>query len=133
MTEARVPVELLICVKCRRGTGVANDGARSGAALFAALSARALPNGVTLTGVECLQNCDSGCSAAMRGGPARWTYVYGNLNEMSDPDLLIEGIGLYHETDDGLIPWRQRPEHFKRNCVARIPPLQAAPPKLTSL
>ena len=37
--------------------------------------------------------------------------------------MLIEGAALYHATADGLIPWRQRPEHFKRNCVARVPPL----------
>lgn len=130
MTEMPAPVELLVCIKCRRGTDVAEDGERPGAALYASLAERELPSGVTLTPVECLQNCDSGCSAAMRGGDARWTYVYGNLHEASDTDLLLDGISLYRDTQDGLIPWRQRPEHFKRNCIARVPPVRPAAPKL---
>ena len=125
MVDKSAPAELLICLKCKRGADVTADGERPGAALYAALEGRALPEGVTLTAVECLQNCANGCSVAMRGGPDRWTYVYGNLDEASDLDLLVEGVSLYHNSKDGLIPWRQRPEHFKRNCVARIPPLRA--------
>ncbi len=127
--ETPEPAELLVCVKCRRGQEVPEDGIRPGQALFEALAARQMPEGVRLTPVECLQNCDSGCSAALRGGAARWTYVYGNLLEASHPDLLIEGAALYRDTTDGLIPWRSRPEHFKRNCIARIPPLTIGEPE----
>lgn len=123
------PVELLVCVKCRRGEDIPEGGVRPGQRLHDAIAARDLPEGVTLTAVECLQNCDSGCSVAMRGGPARWTYVYGNLFEASHPDLLVEGITLYHAASDGVIPWRARPEHFKRNCIARIPPEQTDTPQ----
>ena len=133
MNDMSPPVELLVCIKCKRGTEVTEDGERPGTALYESLAKRALPDGVRLTPVECLQNCDSGCSVAMRGGDTRWTYVYGNLHEGSDADLLIEGAALYRDTEDGLIPWRQRPEHFKRNCIARVPPLRTAPPKLTDL
>lgn len=133
MKEQSAPVELLVCLTCRRGGDVTEDGQRPGAALYHSLAARTLPDGVTLTGVECMQNCDRGCSVAMRGGDARWTYIYGNLHEAADTDLLLEGISLYRDTADGLIPWRQRPEHFKRNCIARIPPLRAATPKPTDL
>ena len=131
MADTPAPVELLVCTKCKRGTDVAEDGERPGTSLFQSLSAQTMPDGVTLTPVECLQNCDSGCSVAMRGGDLRWTYVYGNLHEASDTDLLREGIALYRDTSDGLIPWRQRPEHFKRNCIARIPPLRPGAPKLS--
>ena len=127
MKDTSAQVELLVCVKCKRGTEVAEDGERPGTALFDRLTARDIPDGVTVTPVDCLQNCDHGCSVALRGGEERWTYVYGNLHENSDVDLLIEGASLYRETPDGLIPWRQRPEHFKRNCIARIPPLRPAP------
>ena len=130
MTLSPAPVELLVCIKCKRGTEVSDDGERPGTALYQSLAARDMPDHVTLTPVECLQNCDSGCSVAMRGGDNRWSYVYGNLHEASDTDLLIEGIALYRDTRDGLIPWRQRPEHFKRNCIARLPPLRPAAPNL---
>ena len=133
MTDTGAPVELLICTKCKRGTEVAEGGERPGEALYASLTTREMPEGVTVAPVECLQNCDYGCSVALRGGDERWTYVYGNLHETSDTDLLIEGAVLYRHTRDGLIPWRQRPEHFKRNCIARIPPLRTAAPNLTDL
>jgi predicted metal-binding protein len=116
------PTELLVCVKCRRGRDVPEDARRPGQRLYDELAARDLPAGLTLRPVECLQNCDHGCSVALRGG-ARWTYVYGNLDEGAQPDMLLEGAALYHATPDGLIPWRARPEHFKRNCIARIPPM----------
>ena len=119
MSEA--PTELLVCIKCRGGRDMPADARRPGRALHDALRARPLPDGVILRAVECLQNCDHGCSVALRGGN-RWAYVYGNVDEMSHPDMLLEGAALYHATTDGLIPWRQRPEHFKRNCIARIPP-----------
>ncbi|WP_300034615.1 DUF1636 domain-containing protein [uncultured Roseobacter sp.] len=121
MTEI---TELLVCVKCKRGTEVTGDGERPGTRLMEELQARGMPEGVVLKAAECLQNCDHGCSVALRGGPAKWTYVYGNLHETSHLDTLLEGAALYHEAGDGLIPWRTRPEHFKRNCIARIPPLE---------
>ncbi|MEM8578632.1 MAG: DUF1636 domain-containing protein [Pseudomonadota bacterium] len=124
------PVELLVCTKCKRGTDVPEDGERPGEALYARLAAADMPDGVTLTPVACLQNCGQGCTVALRGGDARWTYVYGNLHEVSDTDLLREGAALYRGAQDGLIPWRSRPEHFKRNCIARIPPLRPAAPQL---
>ena len=120
------PTELLVCIKCKRGTEVAEDGERPGQALYDALRTQDLPQGVTLTPVECLQNCDHGCTIALRGGPDRWTYVYGNVHEASLLDTVAEGAAAYHATPDGLIPWRQRPEHFKRNCIARIPPLETS-------
>ncbi|MCT4609338.1 MAG: DUF1636 domain-containing protein [Pelagimonas sp.] len=116
------PTELLVCVKCRREEESPKDDRWPGERLFDALSARDLPEGVQLTPVACMQNCSQGCSVALRGGN-RWTYVYGNVDEVSHPDTLLEGAAQYHATEDGLIPWRTRSELFKRNCIARIPPL----------
>ncbi|KUF12425.1 DUF1636 family protein [Pseudoponticoccus marisrubri] len=120
------PTELLVCVKCRRGREIPQDERRPGQRLYDSLTRQAPPEGVTVTPVECLQNCDHGCTVALRGGD-RWTYVFGNVDEVSHPDMLLDGAALYHATGDGLIPWRARPEHFKRNCVARIPPVTPAP------
>ena len=124
MTES-APVELLVCTTCRRGQPVEDDDQRPGALLHAALAESALPEGVRLRPVECLSNCDHGCSIVLRGGPARWTYVYANLDEARDVDTIVEGTTRYHATADGLVSWRERPVHFRKNCVARIPPIGA--------
>lgn len=116
------PVELLVCIKCRRETDVPEGGTRPGAALHAVLADKGMPEGVTLKAVECLSNCSSGCSVAVRGGANRWTYVYGNLLEAEHADVVLEGVAAYAATTDGLVPWRTRPEHFRKNCIARIPP-----------
>lgn len=120
--DMSAPAELLICVKCRRGQEIPEDERRPGQRLYEEVTSAGPVDGLTVTPVECLQNCDSGCSVALRGGD-RWTYVYGNFDETADAALLLQGAALYQATDDGLIPWRQRPLHFRKNCVARIPPL----------
>lgn len=116
------PVELLVCIKCRRETEVPEGGTRPGAVLHAVLADKGMPEGVTLKAVECLSNCSSGCSVAVRGGANRWTYVYGNLLEAEHADVVLQGVAAYAATTDGLVPWRTRPEHFRKNCIARIPP-----------
>jgi predicted metal-binding protein len=51
-----------------------------------------------------------------------WTYVFGDLTPDSGPDILL-AAGLLAASGDGLMPWRGRPDAFKRGMVARIPPV----------
>lgn len=119
------PVDLLICTKCRMGLAVEDDADRPGVRLHAALQQAGLPDGVRLKAVDCLSNCDHGCSVALRGGPKRWTYVYGNLDAGdASVGVIVDGASRYLETENGLVPWRDRPVHFRKNCIARIPPLE---------
>ncbi|MEM6439712.1 MAG: DUF1636 domain-containing protein [Pseudomonadota bacterium] len=120
------PAELLVCVKCKAGRPVREDEPTPGRALHDALVAAGMPEGVALTAVECLQNCDRGCTVALRGGPARWTYVYGDVDPAEGAETIRDGAEAYRRTRDGLIPWRERSQHFRKHCVARIPPLEAA-------
>ena len=115
------PTQLLVCVKCRKGQEIPDGETRPGAALYDALNTAGLPDGVELHAVECLSNCSQGCSVALRG-EGRWTYVYGNLDADDHIAALQDGCGRYHASADGLVPWRERPEHFRKNCIARIPP-----------
>ena len=120
--ETLPPVELLVCKTCRMGKPVEEGDTCLGAQLYEAIAQSELPEGVTLRGVECFSNCNEGCSIALRGGNARWSYVYGRL----DPEkvgIVLDGVARYRATEDGLVPWRERPEHFRKNCIARIPPL----------
>ena len=118
-------VELLVCTTCKR-EGMDPEAERPGSVLHGLLAAEDMPEGVTLRGVECLSNCSSGCSVVLRGGAKRWTYVYGNLDPDTGVEIVLDGAARYQSTSDGLVPWRERPEHFRKNCIARIPPLEAS-------
>ena len=122
--QAKAPVELLVCTTCRGGSDLPADGERPGAVLFRRLAASAIP-GVSVIPVECLSNCSRGCTVALRG-QGRWTYVYGELDSETHLSVLRDGAARYAATPDGLVPWRERPEHFRKNCIARIPPLETA-------
>lgn len=132
MTEAPAPdlalpdAELLICVTCKTSAPAdplaPEDEARPGAQLYAALMAGELPAGLHVRAVECLSNCTRGCTVALRGGD-RWSYVYGNLDPATDVETLRDGAARYQAAADGLVPWRERSQHFRKNCIARIPPL----------
>jgi predicted metal-binding protein len=56
--------------------------------------------------------------------PERWSYVYGNLNPAEHVDVIIDGAKKYLNAADGKVPWRERSDHFRKNCVARIPPIE---------
>jgi len=124
------PVELLVCTTCRSApplpqAAAPDDMARAGARLLDLLRRAGLPQTVRLVPVECLSNCTRGCTVALRG-PGRWTYVYGNLDPALHLDTLIDGTARFAAAPDGLVPWRERPDHFRKNCIARIPPLEAS-------
>ena len=126
MSGPSSPVELLVCTRCRREQEVPDDAERPGAALFRRLTDSGI-EGITITPVECLSNCSQGCTVALRS-PGRWTYVYGRFDPIDHLDTVREGVAKYAATADGLVPWRERSEHFRKNCIARIPPLDPPVP-----
>jgi predicted metal-binding protein len=82
-----------------------------------------LPAGVILRPVECLSACDHGCSIALskQGG---WSYLYGRMSATDVPEIL-RGAGLFAASADGIVPWSERPAIFRKQGIARIPPLEA--------
>ncbi|WFE73868.1 DUF1636 domain-containing protein [Roseinatronobacter sp. S2] len=121
-------VDLLVCATCRSANpanplAMPDPDTRPGAQLVQALL-DAAPEGLRIIAVDCLSNCSRGCTIALRK-PGAWTYVYGNLTPESHVTTVIEGAQKYRDAEGGLVPWRDRPEHFRKNCIARIPPLEA--------
>lgn len=116
-------VRILVCASCR-AVGGEPDSARPGAILAAALGA-ALAEGdntdIAVETVECLSVCKRPCTVAV-ASPGRWTYVYGDLDPASAAETILDGLSRYAATPDGLVPWRERPDAFRKGVVARIPP-----------
>jgi len=117
---ARTGAVVYVCVTCRRPSDP-DDGPRPGLALARAVAEAAEGTGVAVCQVECLGNCSRSLSAAMRCNGA-WTYIFGGLDPDRDAAALIAGARLLARAEDGILPWRGRPEVLKRGLIARVPP-----------
>lgn len=93
-----------------------------GARLAQALADANADGDVEVRPTECLSACTQGCSIAL-ARPGSWTYVYGRLSDADTPDILA-GASAYAASPDGIVPWRQRPVIFRKQSLARIPPLE---------
>jgi len=114
---------LHICTTCKAGLPVTEGDLCTGAQLFAAITALPAPQGVSIVPVECLSACTSGAAVCLSKAGA-WGYVYGRLSAENAADILA-GAEAYAKTTDGLVPWRERPTIFRKQSLARIPPLEA--------
>jgi predicted metal-binding protein len=120
--SAPAPVVLHVCLTCKGTEPVPEGELRPGARLMTALADFPdLPAGVVVVGVECLSNCKRACTVAL-SGPGRWTYVIGDIAPEMVADI-ADGARRYAATADGVVPWRERPEIFRKGVIARVPPL----------
>src|SRR5579864_458559 len=114
-------VTLHVCITCRAGQAVPEGQPTPGSCLHQAIVRVGAPPGVNVVPVECLSACTQGCSVAL-SAPGRWSYVYGRLSDANAPDV-IAGAAAYAAAPDGIVPWRRRPEIFRKQSLARIPPI----------
>lgn len=114
---------LYVCTTCKAGEITPEGAALPGARLFAALGEHDLPLGLRIVGVECLSACSQGAAVALQGA-GKWGYVYGRLTESDAPEI-IAGATAYAASTDGIVPWRERPVVFRKQSLARIPPLES--------
>ncbi|ODT32796.1 MAG: hypothetical protein ABS35_00825 [Kaistia sp. SCN 65-12] len=115
---------LYVCVTCRGNGDVGGGEPRPGARLLTAIeqgSAEA-GEGVAVVGVECLSNCSRSCSAAV-AAPGKWTYVIGNLDPERHASDILAFVRQHSAHELGLPVWRERPEHIRKNTIARVPPM----------
>jgi predicted metal-binding protein len=116
---AEPAVTVVVCSSCRDASG--SDARPRPGELLAHAAREAAEPGVAVAAVECLGNCKRRLSAAIVR-PGAWRYVFGDLSPQNGPDL-IAGAKLLAAAEDGIMPWRGRPDCLKRGLVARIPPL----------
>ena len=118
-------VTLHVCITCRAGQTLGEGETTPGARLHAAIRDAGVPDDVKLVPVECLSACNQGCSVAL-SAPGRWSYVYGRLSEVNAKEV-VAGAAAYADAPDGIVPWRTRPEIFRKQSLARIPPIMSLP------
>jgi predicted metal-binding protein len=123
MLDMVTAATLYVCTTCKGVGDFDPEAERPGARLHLALTKAATPAGVTIKGVECLSACNSGCSVAL-SAPGKWTYVYGRLDPALHVPEILAGVALYAESSDGVVPWRLRPEVFRKQSLARVPPME---------
>ena len=112
---------LHVCITCRAGQTPVEGEPVPGARLHAAILEAGAPDNVNVVAVECLSACSQGCSVAL-SAPGRWSYVYGRLSETHAQDI-VAGAAAYAASPDGIVPWRTRPEIFRKQSLARLPPI----------
>lgn len=117
-------VTLHVCTTCKAGRPVPEGQATPGQRLYHALRQAGAPEGVRIVPAECLSACDHGCNIALTG-PGRWSYVYRGLDPDRDVADILSGAAAYAATSDGLVPWRERPVIFRKQSLARIPPMES--------
>jgi predicted metal-binding protein len=118
---------LYVCTTCKGQDPAADPAAeRPGATLARALMSAEAPEGVEVRGVECLSACSQGCSVAL-SAPGKWGYVYGRLAP-GHAATILDGAAAYAASADGLVPWRDRPEIFRKQSLGRIPPFDFPTP-----
>ena len=118
-------VTLHVCITCKAGQSIPEGQAPPGKLLHQAIAEIGAPEGVTIVPVECLSACNNGCSVAL-SAPGRWSYVYGRMSEANAQDI-VAGAAAYAAAPDGIVPWRTRPEIFRKQSLARIPPINMLP------
>jgi predicted metal-binding protein len=107
-------VTLHVCITCRGGQTLNEGETTPGARLHAAILDFGVPEGVSVVAVECLSACSQGCSVALSAP--------GRLSDANAPDVAA-GAAAYAAAPNGIVPWRSRPEIFRKQSLARIPPI----------
>lgn len=124
MDEA--PVTIFVCVSCRRSLGDAEESFdQPGRRLVDTLQARMWDGGhtsVTVTPVDCLAVCKRPCTVALAGAD-KWTYLIGDLDPDSHAEEIVAAALSFAASENGIVPWRERPNSFRKGVIARVPPI----------
>ena len=115
------PATLFVCTSCRRPLPGPGEPFDTPGRAFAAELAPLL-RGVTVEPIECLAVCKRPITVALTG-EGRFHYLIGDLDPAVHLADVVSATKAYAATDNGIVPWRERPQTFRKGVVARIPPL----------
>lgn len=113
-----------VCTVCRRMREDLPEGYdQPGLDLAEALTGRlAGTEGISVLAVECLAVCKRPCTVAF-AADGKWTYLVGDLDTQTHLDDIVGAARSYAASANGIIPWKERPQPFRKGVVARVPPL----------
>ncbi|MEM6432812.1 MAG: DUF1636 domain-containing protein [Cyanobacteria bacterium P01_D01_bin.115] len=119
---------LFVCTSCSFAAGQReHQGQRGGYHLWQRLlecqQHGQLPPTVRVQPVECLSACNRFCVFAI-ASPAKTTLMFGDLPALDSTTAIAKLVTQYADSDDGVIPRRDRPVLLQKGILARIPPVQ---------
>ena len=124
MSESTITI--FVCVSCRRRLGDSDDAFDlPGPELVETLHASLLKGGhghVAVAAVDCLAVCKRPCTVALSAAD-KWTYLIGDLDPGSHVEEIVAAALSFGASENGIVPWRERPASFRKGVIARIPPL----------
>jgi predicted metal-binding protein len=116
---------LHICLTCQPAgeesglPGEDTAGARLHQAVSDHLRATNLEETIRINPVNCMANCEQGCSVAL-SAPGKWTYLTGYLKAELAEDLVTYAV-TYGASKSGVVMPSKRPDSLREVIVARVP------------
>lgn len=118
---------IFVCISCRRDDagGDADALERPGQALVEAIESRLQSDdrtGLRVSSVDCLAVCKRPCTVALCASD-KWTYLIGDIDPENHAEEIVAAAQSFAASDNGIVPWRERPQSFRKGVIARVPPL----------
>jgi predicted metal-binding protein len=125
--------KLFVCISCRRPlSGTEQNGAEPayelpGPALAAHLHGLLQDDrSIEVVEIECLAVCKRPCTVAL-AADGKWTYVIGDLELAAHGTEIADAARAFTKSDNGIVPWKERPASFRKGVISRIPPTTFEP------
>ena len=116
---------IFVCVSCRQDGEEDDAVATPGQALLKVIESRLQSDGrteVRVAAVECLAVCKRPCTVALCGAD-KWMYLIGDIDPEVHADEVVAAALSFAASDNGIVPWRQRPPSFRKGVIARVAPM----------
>lgn len=118
---------VFVCTSCRRRTGEDEGDAAVIEHPGPVLAERvrdllADDSSIDVVPIDCLAVCNRPCTIAVTAAN-KWTYIVGDLDEQTQDIEVAAVVRAFAETDNGIVPWKERPTSFRKGVIARVPPL----------
>ena len=117
--------KVFVCISCRRQLGGdENTFDHPGPALAEGVRALLADDPtIDVVDVECLAVCKRPCTVAL-AGDGKWTYVIGDLDNALHCNDVAAAARAYAKSENGIVPWKERPVTFRKGVISRIPPVE---------